>query len=192
MKPDSEAGRYFQKAIKDFEKIENLFAEAVNNAIESGRGGTAEDTDIRFSERNTYSYKELTSKPDMKLTTVDTTKVLSRADTIAEAKKNAAKVGTRHNDGSVSVKVNDTGKEVLLTNSGLSHSLYRNLRIISPITIKAGDILKNSIKINEFIPKKQNVAKSYALIGAAADNSNTYIVRFIVNSFSDEIESLDV
>lgn len=46
MKPDSEAGRYFQKAIKDFEKIENLFAEAVNNAIESGRGGTAEDTDI--------------------------------------------------------------------------------------------------------------------------------------------------
>lgn len=41
MKPDSEAGRYFQKAIKDFEKIENLFAEAVNNAIESGRGESA-------------------------------------------------------------------------------------------------------------------------------------------------------
>ena len=54
IKPDSEAGRVFQKTIKDFEKIEELFAEALNNAIESGMGENnhSDDKNMSFSIRS--------------------------------------------------------------------------------------------------------------------------------------------
>ncbi|MBQ8859627.1 MAG: hypothetical protein IJ012_07590, partial [Clostridia bacterium] len=70
------------------------------------------DPDIRYQERSTgaeqdpYSYEALVSKPDMKVTTVSSNVPNNRADVVAQAKKNAAKVGkTNPKDGSVSVRV---------------------------------------------------------------------------------------
>lgn len=88
--------------------------------------------------------------------------------------------------------VDDIGREVLLTSDGLRHSLTRNLDIISPITAKIGEILKNSIRINELYSKKESVAATYVLLGAATDGNNLYIVRSVVNSYSDEIGGIDV
>ena len=157
-----------------------------------------EGNDISYSDRNPYSYEALTSKPDMKLTTVGITAPNNRADIVAEAKKNAANVGKINpKDGSVSVRVEDIGSDVLLGTDGLTHGLRRGKGLETNanaiVTVKAGEILKSSIRINELTPSKVNATGSYILIGAATDpNGDLYIVRSVVNQFSNELTAMDV
>lgn len=152
------------------------------------------DAEIMYSDRNDkYSYNALVSKPDMEITTVDTSKVYNRADTVFEAKKNAAKIGTVHEDGSVSIHVKDIDADVLIGRKELEHGLDRRLEQLSPITVKAGKILSNSIRINELTPKEKEASNSYILIGVAKDQiNNTFIVEFVVNRYTNELKSIDV
>ena len=60
------------------------------------------------------------------------------------------------------------------------------------VTVKAGEILKNSIRINEITPSDENARSSYVLIGAARDANGTYVVRFVVNHFDNSVSSMDV
>ena len=56
-----------------------------------------------------------------------------------------------------------------------------------------GDILGNSIRINELIPRSEYIENSYALIGIAKNNNNEpYIVSFVVNKHTNEVQSIDV
>ena len=168
------------------------------NVIPLSERFNPKNSDIRYSDRNPYSYEALTSKPDMKLATVGGNVPNNRADIVAEAKKNAAKVG-RFNpkDGSVSVRVADVGTDVLLGTDGLKHGLRRSKDLQNDVnaivTVKAGEILKNSIRINELIPSKVNATGSYVLIGAASNaNGDLYIVRSVVNQFNNELTAMDV
>ena len=159
----------------------------------------AENKDIRYQERSTsveqdpYSYEALVSKPDMKITTVSSNVPTNRADVVAQAKKNAAKVGKFNSkDGSVSVRVEDVGADVVLSTGGLRHGLDRRFDVNAPVTVKAGDILKNSIKINQMIPKNETAESSYILIGAAKnEKGELYVVRSVVNRFKSELVSMD-
>lgn len=114
------------------------------------------------------------------------------------AKKNAAKVGKLNpKDGSVSVLVDDISTDVFLSTDGLKHGLRRYRGLLSDanaiVTVKAGEILKNSIRINKLTPSKVNATGSYVLIGAATDvNGNLYIVRSVVNQFNNELTAMDV
>lgn len=154
------------------------------------------DPDIRYSSRD-YSYEALTSKPDMQITTVGGTVPNNRADIVFMAKKNAASVGTMDKYGGVSVYVEDVKANVLLGTDGLKHGLRRNKKLKddanSIVTLKAGEILKNSIRINELNPSKENASGSYVLIGTAQNkDGDLYIVRFVVNQFNNELASMDV
>lgn len=154
------------------------------------------DSEIKLSARD-YSYEALTSKPDMKITTVGGTVPNNRADIVFMAKKNAASVGTMDKYGGVSVYVEDVKTNVLLGTDGLKHGLRRNKKLKddanSIVTLKAGEILKNSIRINELNPSKENASGSYVLIGAAQNkDGDLYIVRFVVNQFNNELASMDV
>lgn len=173
-----------------------------SNKIKSAEDGvnigtfSEAENDIRFSERD-YSYEALANKPDMKLTVVGESVPSNRADVVALAKRNAASVGKTNKDGSVSVYVDDIGAEVLLGTDGLKHGLRRvknpqeNANFI--VTLKAGEILKNSIKINEILPAKENASGAYVLIGVAKSKiGNVYIVRSVVNHFNNELASIDV
>lgn len=148
----------------------------------------------KYSDRNPYSYEAITSKPDMKLTTVGGNVPTNRADIVAAAKKNAAKVGNFNpKDGSVSVRVEDIGVDVILGKDGLKHSLDRRMSENAPVVVKAGEILRNSIRINELNPRKAEIDESYVLIGAAKDaNGELYIVRSVVNRLSNELTTMDV
>ena len=76
---------------------------------------------------------------------------------------------------------------------GLKHSLDRRLKLNAPVVLKAGEILQNSIKINELTPQKAEAETSYVLIGASKNNSGDfYIVRSVVNKFSNELTEMDV
>ena len=150
--------------------------------------------DVKFSDRD-YSYDTLVSKPDMKITVLSGNVPNNRADVVYYAKKNAAKIGTRHKDGSVSVKVKDIETDVIIGTKGLIHGLSRGkqLHSKSPIIVNIGEILSNSIRVNEANPKKDNAERAYVLIGYARDkNGNSYITRSIVNRINHKLESVDV
>ena len=144
--------------------------------------------------KNPYSYDNLISKPDMVVTTVGDNVPKNRADVVYMAKQNAAKVGKFNpKDGSVSVHVDDVDADVVLATNGLKHSLDRRFDVNAAVVLKAGEIIKNSIRINEVNPKKANVKESYVLIGAARNSSGEiYVVRSVVNRFSYELASMDV
>lgn len=173
------------------------------NIIPLSERFNSENDDIRYqyadkSFSGRYSYEELTSKPDMKLTLVGGTAPNNRADIIVAAKKNAVKVGKFNpKDGSVSVHVDDINADVILGTDGLKHGLRRKKGLQNNanaiVTLKAGEILKNSIRVNELIPSKENASGSYVLIGAAQSSSGElYVARFVVNKFSNELTSMDV
>lgn len=148
----------------------------------------------KYSDRD-YSYDNLVSKPDMKVTQIGTEAPSNRADIVFEAKRNASKIGKFNvKDGSVSVYVDDIGTDVVIGKKGLLHGLQRGkeLSTKATVTVKIGEILKNSIKVNEATPKDSAADRTYVLIGCATDNINTYAVRSIINTFSSELQSVDV
>ena len=158
--------------------------------------------DIRYSSQETdrdtklhpYSYDALIGKPNMVVTTVDINVPKNRADVVYQAKQNAAKVGKFDpKTGSVSVYVDDVGENVVLGTPGLKHGLEARREENSIVTLKAGEILKHSIRINELTPKKDTVDGSYVLVGSAkSDDGSFYIVRSVVNKVSHNLISMDV
>lgn len=153
---------------------------------------------LRDEKDTPYSYDWFISKPDMVVTTITGAALNSRADVVYYAKQNAAKIGkVNPQNGSVSVYVNDIGTDVLIGTDGLKHGLRRARNAQNDpnyiVTVKAGEILQNSIKINEANPKKETATDSYVLIGICRNvNGDTYIVRSIVNHFKNELASMDV
>lgn len=215
--PASEAMGY--KALKKFqgqngagikarEYLQSLGYDGVNNggeeyiAFESNQIKSVtnqtptENPDIRYSMRKKrdYSYDALVKKPDIKIVNISEPLSASRAGIVAEAKKNAAKIGKFNaKDGSVSVYVKDIDTDIIVSKDGLKHSLDRRLELNAPVVLKAGEILQNSIKINELTPQKAEAETSYVLIGASKNSSGDfYIVRSVVNKFSNELTEMDV
>ena len=133
----------------------------------------------------------------MVVTTVGGNVPNNRADVVAQVKKNAAPVGKTNKDGSVSVYVDDIGEEVLLGTMGLGHGLRRISKSQTDptwaVTLKAGEIIKNAIRINEVTPSKNEASGAYVLIGVAKNSvGDRYVVRFVVNKFANELTSMDV
>ncbi len=214
--PQSYEGMAVSQMKDALERLQELFTEGLVDASENYRASltpgqkgisanltgepeaySAENsTAIKHSSRD-YSYAALTAKPDMVVTTVGGQVPNNRADVVAQAKKNAAKVGEFNpKDGSVSIHVDDNGADIIVGTDGLKHGLRRtNNPQVEPnyiVTVKAGEILKNSIQINEATPKKESASESYVLIGAAQDaNGDIYVVRSVINQFNQSLESMD-
>lgn len=170
-------------------QVTNIDGEMV--AASNGEGG------VQFSERD-YSYEILTAKPDMRVTNVDDRVSYrpareARKEIVARAIANAKKIGRTNENGNAVVRVADTGDEVILSAKGLRHGLDRRFSVNAPVTLKAGEIIRNAIRINEFTPENAQVDASYALIGAAKNVKNEpYIVQFVVNRISNEVTDVDV
>ncbi len=143
---------------------------------------------------SSYSYDVLIKKPNMRVVDVGGTVPDNRTEIVAQAKKNAAKVGKADKKtDSVSVRVADIDTDVVLGTVGLKHGLDRRNKTIGLVTLKAGEILQSSIRINELVPKKDNVEASYVLIGMArTDDGELYVVRSLVNRYNHKLTSMDV
>lgn len=141
-----------------------------------------------------YSYEWFAAKPDMPMTVVDMNFPNNHKAVVQKAKDNAATIGrVNPKDRSVSVYVDDIGTNIVLGTKGLRHGLDRRFSLLAPITVKAGEIIKNSILINEITPRDNGAMEGYVLIGIAkASNGQIYIVRSVVNRFANELASMDV
>ena len=154
--------------------------------------------DIRFSRDVNYSYNELIKKPDMKITEIDDSieykaNALGRKNIIETAINNAKKIGKVNDNGNAVIYVDDIKTDIIVPKGAIKHSLDRRLSVNAPIAVNVGSILKNAIRINELIPRNEHIEKSYALIGIAKNSVNEpFVVSFIVNKHTNEIQSIDV
>ncbi len=195
MNPNSEEGRMVRQMGDALERMSDLFAEGLSNVSAGGKGEGG--TKVSKQARD-YSYAALAAKPDMQVTTVDDVVRYDadskmRKDIIARAIAAAKKVGSTNENGNAVIHVDDTDTDVILSAKGLRHGLDRRFSTNAPVTLKAGEILKNAVRINELTPKKDTVDASYVLIGAAKNAKNEpYIVQFVVNRASNEVTSVDV
>lgn len=195
MNPNSEEGRMVRQMGDALERMSDLSAEGLSNVSAGGKGEGG--TKVSKQARD-YSYTALAAKPDMQVTTVDDVVRYDadskmRKDIIARAIAEAKKVGSTNENGNAVIHVDDTDTDVILSAKGLRHGLDRRFSTNAPVTLKAGEILKNAVRINELTPKKDTVDASYVLIGAAKNAKNEpYIVQFVVNRASNEVTSVDV
>ena len=89
--------------------------------------------------------------------------------------------------------VDDTGTDVILSKKSLEHGLDRRFSENLPATLKAGEILKNAVRVNKLTPKIKTAKAVYVLIGAAkSQNGDLTIVEFVVNEFTNEVDSIEV
>ena len=146
---------------------------------------------VLYSDR--YSYENLTSKPDMRVTWVDDSVKHSRTDIVAYALKNAESVGYTNKNGNAVVYVEDIYTDVIVPKRSLVHGLDRRMNTQAPVLIKIGEVLKNSIRINELNPRADEIKTSYVLVGAARNqDGHLYIASFVVNKYSNEVTEIDV
>ncbi len=152
----------------------------------------AEDTGTK------YSYAELTAKPDMPITKIDDTvqyvpNAESRKHIVNQAIENAKRVGTTNEDGNAVIHVADIDTDVVVSKKAIKHSLDRRLSVNAPVVLQAGEILSNAVQINELVPRKESIEKANALVGMAKNAQNEpYVVSFIVNKHTKELQSIDV
>ena len=155
------------------------------------------DKSWQFSERD-YSYEILTAKPDMRVTNVEDRVSYrpareARKEIVARAIANAKKIGRTNENGNAVVRVADTGDELILSAKGLRHGLDRRLNENAPVTLMAGEILQNSIRINELTPQHPDADGSYVLLGVGkTEQGALYLVRSVVNKYSKALSSMDV
>lgn len=148
--------------------------------------------DVMFEERD-YSYDALVAKPDMPLTLVKQEAITTREDIINAALSNVKDVGYTNENGNAVVRVKDISTDVIVPKRSFVHGLDRRISTQAPVLRKIGNILQNSIRMNELIPRTENISKSYVLVGAAVnENNEPYVVSFVVNRYSNEVSAIDV
>lgn len=168
-------------------------SERFNEKNKDIRWSVSEESKIGASNDSPYDYDALIRKPDMILTVVDDTTVLSRADIKTEAINNAASIGYTNENGNAVVHVDDVDSDIIVPKKSIAHGLDRRTDAQSAVFVKIGEVLKNSVKVNELLPRAENIKNSYVLVGAAVGKNGTpYIVSFIVNKHSNEISEIDV
>lgn len=144
------------------------------------------------SQPHKYSYDWFASKPDMIVTGISGTAPNNRADIVYQAKQNAASVGKTNKDGVPVVHVLDTDTDVMVSKKSLVHGLDRRMSVQAPVLVKIGEVLKNSIRINELNPRRTDISNTYVLVGAAKSADGYYVASFVVNRFSNEVAEIDV
>ncbi len=188
---NSDRGRSTQNG--DYDQLqEGLNADSRKSKEITDKYKPAENTGTK------YSYAELTAKPDMPITKIDDTvqcapNAESRKHIVNQAIENVKRVGTTNEDGNAVIHVADIDTDVVVSKKAIKHSLDRRLSVNAPVVQQAGEILSNAVRINELVPRKESIEKVNVLVGMAKNAQNEpYVVSFIVNKHTNELQSIDV
>lgn len=189
-----------RRIAKKYSEVYDLFLQGVQNASENLRNAqitenTTDEGGVEKQER--YSYDYFISKPDMTITLVEEHNYkdlgITRSDIVNEAIKNAGDIGYIKENGNAVVHVDDIDTDVILTPRNLKHGLDRRINVTGPVTEKIGEIIKHSIKINELIPRRDDVSQTYVLVGFAKNKQDVpFVVNMVVNRVTNELDSVDV
>ncbi len=151
------------------------------------------------TEGERYTYDALTKKGDLSVVTLPkdipltTDGKIDNKDVIVRGKQNAQKQNNPNNtETSTYVHVDDIGQDVLLGAKGMQHGVARSTETALAV-MKIGDILKNSIAVNELNgSEKRKTEMSYVLLGACQDAKNLYVVRSVVSKMQNNVTEIDI
>ena len=139
-----------------------------------------------------YSYESLTNKSDMHVTMVQDVGNIDRKTIVAKAIANARENGFTNENGNAVIHVDDIERDIIVPKHSITHGMDRRFATQAPVFVRIGEVLKNSIRINELNPRSENISDTYALVGVASDGTNFYTVSFVVNSYTGEVDKIDV
>lgn len=192
----------WQEDLDALQKLNDMMLDALSNIEQrKNTGQKAEKNtseEVRNSAKRTFSYEELTSKPDMKLTELsesvptDADGKIDRGALVDKAIKNVKAIGQTNKNSNGEVFVKDVGRDVAISKASVRHGIDRRIEIQAPVLIHIGEIIRNSIEVNQLIPKKNTASGSYILLGVAKDSDNIYVVSSVVNRYTNSIDSIDV
>ncbi len=181
--------------------IQNFFEKDQSNTSDLMRFHTAGDERYAVDLNNAYSYESLTQKPDISVVTLPTEIPMTESGEIdkntivARGRLNAKKQKNPNNtETSTYVRVNDIGKDVLLSKNGMIHGIARSQETAFAV-MRIGDVLKNSFAVNELNGRtttKKKTELSYVLLGACRDSENLYAVRSVVSKLQNDVTEIDV
>ena len=135
-----------------------------------------------------YSYEELVEKPPLSIVVLPKKIPMMKngkidiKEIVAIGKSNARKQNNPNNsETNTYVHIDDIGLDVLLGKNGMVHGIARSKETALAI-MKIGDVLKNSIVVNELDGSAtRKTDMSYVLLGACRDTENFYVVRSLVS-----------
>lgn len=145
---------------------------------------------VQNSDRN-YTYDALISKKNMAITKVQST-TLNRKEVMTKAIENVQQNGRINENGNAVIYVDDIKRNIIVPNHSITHGMDRRFKTQAPVLLHIGEVLKNAIRINELNPRSEDVNETYALVGVASDNNVFYTVSFVVNSYTNEVDKIDV
>lgn len=162
-----------KKAVRDTvsSQIDMLTAAA------AGKQNKVEYPQAKYTGKDQVSYKTLISMPAMKIVPVRHKVAANRSEVISEALKYA---GAEPNASHAVVKNNYTGTDIIIDKNGLDHNLHNDdlLKRNADYARYLGEILENSIKVNELDPRNKGEIRSDLYIGIAEEaNGDPVIVR---------------
>ena len=182
------------------ENIKRSYNDETSSRWTTERIEGSKDKGFAISGYKNYTYDVLTKKNDMPVTMLDAESVrnengiIDRKSIVEKGIENVrAKDNAKNTDSNSYVYVKDIERDILITKDGLRHGLSRNAFATAFVTTKIGDVLENSIRVNE-LKARGKTAGGYVLLGVAADKKgNVFPVRVVVNNFAvDDVEVLSV
>ncbi|MBQ2700464.1 MAG: hypothetical protein IJF65_04820 [Clostridia bacterium] len=191
-----EAALLMQKGtLKYLEGLQELWDQALMGTVEgSVQEYKQEHKGLKYSLRQKITYESLVQKSDIPLVYLeDSVGIIDRKAIINKGYENATANGVIGVSGMPAVHVKNIGRDVHVSKRSLGHGLDRRVADQSAAIQHIGELLKNSVLINEAEAKKESAESSYVLLGAGIneDDAITY-VSFVVNRFSNDLERVDV
>lgn len=169
------------------------FAEKVNTSKEKGDGK-------RYAlpeGESAYSYDTLTGKKDIAMTelplhapTTDDGKINRKAVILAGRLNARAQNNAKNTADTVFVYVPDIEADVMIRRDGLEHGLTRGDESTALATMKIGDLLKNSIAVNELNGRTKGTRTSemsYVLLSVGQNKNSPYLVRIIADKTTNSV-----
>ncbi len=164
---------------------------------DGSRGATEVREQAKIVHR--YGYDSLTSKSPM---TVSQLQSVSESDYAKYAKdryafskemrENARKKGNKKNTGTnVYLYCDDLGKDVLVSAKSFGHGAARIDDTYVSVCRQIGDILENSIIVNELQPR-ENSDNSYVALGLAETETDYVVVRSLISQRTWELTSYEI
>lgn len=214
---DAALSKEARKFLRTFKKMFDAFAEknqSVKVEKSEGVNGNVNEVNknvdnekainnanIRAAIDDAYSYDMLIKKDPLNVVYLSGTIPMTEDGNkfnnkrILEIGRHNAKSQNNKNNTATStyVHVKDIGVDVLIGSKGMQHGLERNDEATARAVMHIGDILANSVSVNEMNPSaKRNTQMSYVLLTACEFDSADYVVRSVVSKEDNSVSSFDL
>jgi len=150
---------------------------------------------------NSYSYDALIKKEPLKIVEfsddipiANDGKTMDRKAVLEQARANAKKQNnSRSTETATYVYVPSIGKDVLVGKKGLDHGLSHGATSTALATMSIGDLLTQSIAINELDGRngrKKTTDMSYVLLAAGKNKTDSYVTRIVVDKTTHQVTQI--